>query len=133
MRPNRRKEATVADLRNIRCKTFELRDHGTFIPVIAVLLNPIQPGLYGPPDIDEYLLRRGGWAWYDPQKPADILLMHLQTNESHSNEFEWGPINRTMKIAHEFIQKQWANLRDAEVIDVAYILRETNECKKSER
>lgn len=104
-----------------RVKFFEVRDRHTFIPAIA-----IDCSLTGDASAD-YLLRRAGYGW-----PRCILLTGLQGGRpAHYDPHDWP--NRTMGIAHQFIADHWDALEDSAVIDVEFIMGETDQPKTSER
>ncbi|MGH9716428.1 MAG: hypothetical protein ACRD4R_06845 [Candidatus Acidiferrales bacterium] len=100
-------------------KLFEIRDRGTFIPALAVRVG----------GSDGYLARRAGFA--SPDHPL-VILIHLVGMSCQYDPYQWGPA-RTMRVAHDHIEANWANLESGAVIDVQFILRETIKPKKSEQ
>lgn len=103
-------------------KLVEIRDSGTFIPAMAVQLCA---------RIDEeaYLLRRAGFA----EDEGYIMLTRLDTAAGQHDPDEW-PVNpRTMRHAHYFIIARWHEIKSGDVIDVQYLLKETERPKASER
>lgn len=96
-------------------KLIEIRDKGTFIPAMAIQVS----------GEDGYLMRRAGFG--DPM----IYLMTLATQKASYDPFAWG--NRTMSVAHQFIETFWETITDGFVVDVEFILEETSEAKKSEQ
>ena len=112
-------------MNGVATKFFEIRDAGTFIPVITTLLisNQIE---------ERYLL---GSAGYDVQgylsNSIPILVTRLNECLSANDPHEWG--NRTMQIAHAHIEKHFNELESGAVIDVQYILGERLEPKTSRR
>ncbi len=103
-------------------KYFEIRDRGTLIPVVSVLLNSTQANRRA-------LLERGG---YNPSGTS-VMLLKLSEGVSCIDPFEWPRMNgRTMKEAHLYIEKHFDTLTDSQVIDVEFILGETNKPKTSE-
>jgi hypothetical protein len=109
---NRRRDTMEA-------KALEVRDRATFLPVLAVRMVPACEG-------QGYLLRRCGYG-----SPA-ILLTALRGGErANVDPYEWG--DRTYKVAHDHIEKNWAKLSDGDVICVETILGERTEPKKSGR
>lgn len=115
-------------------KAFELRDRGTFIPVIATKMVPSTdtPGQYEP---ERYLLRRSGY----PADPSDacVVLCRMEAGGVDRNAtydpYAWGGGTRTFIVAHEYIIKHFDELTSGDVIDVEFILGETTEKKVSER
>jgi hypothetical protein len=99
-------------------KYFEIRDEGTFIPVVA---HRIQPG--------DYLARRAGFSGIVPS----TLVTRLTDLKSAYNNDEGQFIGRTMNIAIKHIHDNWTGLKSEDVIDVQYILGETDTKKRSER
>jgi hypothetical protein len=110
-------------------KMLELRDKGTFIPLLCVDMNP---------DINDdgdliknqyWLLRRCGHAC---DKQPNIILTRLSGDGKASNDpYAWG--DRTFSIAHKYIIEAWHGLADGDVIDVEFIFGETLVKKTSER
>ena len=106
-------------------KTFEIRDKGTFLPVLAVRLNPNT-------EQDRYLLARAGFGSEGESQGRFIMLIRL-TGGRHAADYDvhsWG--DRTMQAAHRFIEKEWATLETGAVIDVEFVLGETRTAKISE-
>jgi hypothetical protein len=88
-------------------KLLEIRDQGTFIPALAIQVS----------GADGFLMRRAGF-----QSPM-IYLLALATKRCQYDPFAWG--DRTMNVAHQYIERQWEYLRDGSVVDVEFILGET--------
>lgn len=111
-------------------KLFELRDEGTFIPVLCVNMNPVVLGPEDDYEAQRYLLRRVG---YPCDGRPNILLTRLSADGSPAwnDPYGWG--GRTMPVAHNYIIEQWAALKDGDVVDVQFILGETAAPKVSER
>ena len=106
----------------MQVKALEIRDEGTFIPALAVNMNPDGEG-------QRYLLRRCG---YPCDGQANIVLTRLDGNGKATNDpYEWG--GRTWPVAHNYIIEHWKELRDGDVVDVSFILGETEKPKVSER
>lgn len=118
-------------------KALELRDRGTFIPILCVDMNPAATivGIHDAKTKDpkyeaqRYLLRRCGYAC---SGEPNIIITRLDGNGKASNDpYDWG--DRTFKVAHNFIIDNWSELRDGDVVDVEFILKETATKKISER
>jgi hypothetical protein len=108
-------------------KTFEVRDEGTFIPVLAISLAPNN-------EEDRYLLARAGYGRTEAEQIGGdyVLLTRLSGGGPCNYDFEaWG--NRTLGCAHAYIKNCWDDLKSGQVIDVQYILAETEKPKESER
>jgi hypothetical protein len=105
-------------------KTLEIRDANTFIPVICI--RPVAQN-----DEQRYLLRRDGYR-------ADItercvIMIDAQCRGVAYDPYDWRKGSRTHKIAHNYITEHWRELRDGDVIDVQFILGETQQVKISEK
>jgi hypothetical protein len=104
-------------------KALELRDEGTFIPILCVDMQPANEG-------QRYLLRRCG---YSCDGRPNIILTRLD-GDGHpatNDPYYWG--GRTYPVAHEWIIEHWHELKDGDVVDVQFILGETTHPKRSER
>ena len=106
----------------MKAKALEVRDKGTFIPVLAVDINPTE-------EAQRYLLRRCGYAC---DGVPNIVLTRLDGNGVATNDpYTWG--GRTYPIAHNYIINNWDKLQNGDVVDVEFILGETLKPKVSER
>lgn len=107
----------------MQVKALEIRDRATFIPAFAMQMQPDNEG-------QRYLLRRAG---YSCQTDDNIVILGMLNNPARSayDPYDWN--DRTMKTAHEYIQKNFDDLSNGDVIDVEFILDETDEPKESER
>lgn len=105
-------------------KTFEIRDDGTFIPVLAVRLNPASEG-------DRYLLGRAGYGTRPDEQAHYVIVVKLEDCLSQYDANRWGRA-RTMEIAHEHIIEHFDDLPSGAVVDVEYILGKTAQPKVSE-
>ena len=106
----------------MQSKALELRDEGTFIAILAVDMNPEN-------DDQRYLLRRCGYPC--DEKPNVIITKLSGEGKAMNDPYEWG--DRTMATAHHYIIEKWAELKDGDVVDVQFILGETQKPKTSER
>lgn len=109
-------------------KTFEIRDRATFIPVIAIKLEPTC-------EADRYLFGRSGFGITPERQSEYILLLKIDGGEGYvkCNPFEWNSSSRTMHVAHEYINKNFNFLNSGDVVCVEHILGELSEPKISER
>ena len=107
-------------------KLFEVRDAGTFMPVIAFKLNPRL-------EAERYLLARSGYGMEAEAQREYILVGTLAGGSGQLNcdAYDWGPA-RTMKEAHHHIEAHWHELSSGDVIDVEFILGESETVKTSE-
>lgn len=106
-------------------KCLEIRDEGTFIPVIAINMNPDN-------NEQRYLLRRCG---YPCDGRPNIAISHLGAGgrPMWNDPYGWSGQARTYSVAHNYIIEHWTSLNDGDVVDVQHILGETKERKVSER
>lgn len=105
----------------MQIKTIEIRDSATFIPAIAIRPEMRTGG-------EDYLWRRAG---YDTPYRY-ILLLKLNDLSGQYGSADWGS-SRTMSVAHRYLEEHWDDIGEyGEVIDVEYILGETEEKKASE-
>lgn len=104
-------------------KCLEVRDSGTFIPVICIKPVPENEG-------QRYLLRRDGYS-LRPDDPI-IIMIDAQCRGVSYDPYEWSG-SRTKAIAHNFIMEHWSELADGDVVDVQFIIGERDRPKTSER
>jgi len=104
----------------MQIKAFEIRDKATFIPVCAIKMSSDD-------EKESYLLRRAGFVSGD-----HVVLMRFHDDESHYDPFRWDN-RRTMTTAHRYIAENFDSLKSGDVIDVRFILGETNDPAASER
>lgn len=97
----------------------EIRDRGTMIPVMATEFKGDRP-----------LLRHAGYA---PDEHY-VIVTKLAGGEVSAacDPFDWPGHSRTMLEAHKFIRQYFDKLLDGDVIDVAFILGESAEPKRSD-
>lgn len=115
----------------MNAKILEIRDEATFIPVLAVDMNPgTLAADYEAAKIQRYYLRRCG---YPCDGKPNIAITHLSADGMPfcNDSYWWG--GRTYPVAHKYIIEHWHELKDGDVVDVQHILGETPEPKKSER
>lgn len=108
----------------MKIKTLEIRDRGTFIPVLCVDMQPENAE-------QRYLMRRVG---YPCDGVPNIMMTRLSAEGYATNDpYGWTDGTRTFPIAHNWIIEHWDELSDGDVVDVQFILGETTEKKVSER
>lgn len=105
-------------------KCLEIRDDGTFLPVIAI--RPVAAN-----EAQRYLLRRDGYSANGSERC--IILIDAQCRGVSYDAYSWPRSSRTHKVAHLWIEEHWHALKDGDVIDVEFILGETEAPKASER
>jgi hypothetical protein len=104
-------------------KCLELRDVGTFIPVICIRPTPDN-------EAQRYLLRRDGYS--GDMSEQCIIMVNAQTRGAAYDPYDWKD-RRTKGHAHNWIAEHWHELKDGDVVDVEFILGETTKPKVSER
>jgi hypothetical protein len=111
----------------MQVKALEIRDAGTFIPALAVNMNPSN-------NEQRYLLKRCG---YSCDGRPNIILTRLDGDETHHGDQAtndpYARIGRTWPIAHHWIIDHWNELQDGDVVDVEFALGERTTPKVSER
>lgn len=116
----------------MEAKALEIRDRMTFVAAIAVEMksgHKIDDGSQSH-GARLYLLRRCGY----PADGSPMIMLTRLDGDGHkapTDPYAWN--DRTFKTAHFYITKNWATLRDGDVVDVEYILGETTQPKRSER
>ncbi len=110
------------------CKTVEIRDRGTFIPALAIRLEPTC-------EADRYLLARAGFGLLRDTQREYVLLIENNGGEgqAHCDPHEWhnkGP--RTWPFAHQWLIEHFDEIESGAVVDVEFILGETTAPKVSE-
>lgn len=114
-------------------KILEVRDEGTFIPVLCVDMNPRLDARVEPSAsqrIQAYYMRRCGYPC-DRRPNIAITNLNMDGGPAWNDPDGWG--TRTMSVAHNFILEHWSTLRDGDVVDVQFVLGKTKQPKVSER
>ncbi len=108
----------------MKAKTLELRDRATFIPLLAVDINPDN-------EQQRYLMRRVG---YPCNGEPNVIVTRLSGDGQATNDpYGWPTDSRSFPVAHNWIIDHWDELADGDVVDVEFILCETTVKKESER
>ena len=102
-------------------KLLEVRDRATLLPVFAIDTAASNEG-------QRYLLRRCG---FNPDGKSIIIARLNGEGNSSADAYHWN--DRTMQTAHLYIEEHFYELDDGDVIDVEFILKETDKPKISER
>lgn len=109
----------------MQIKAFEIRDAGTFIPALAIDMNPSDDD----DDQVHYLMQRCG---YPCDGQPNVILTRLDGNGMATNDpYAWG--DRTWATAHHYIIDNWARLSSGDVVCVETILGERGTPKQPER
>lgn len=90
-------------------KWLEIRDRATCIPALAISIT----GDNSP------IARHAGFG-----ENRYIQLIHLTGGRTSYDPFDWG--DRTMHTAHLFLEEQWHTVCCGDVVDVQFILGETD-------
>jgi hypothetical protein len=106
----------------VESKCLEVRDRNTFIPVICVRPTPAN-------EAQRYLLRRDGYS--GRQDERCVIMIDAQCRDVAYDCYDWADA-RTKRIAHNYITEHWHELADGDVIDVEFVLGETDKPKISE-
>jgi hypothetical protein len=109
----------------VETKILEVRDQGTFIPVLAVNMNSVNP-------VHAWFLRRMGYP-NDGRPNVGITRLDANGGPFWNDPFGWSKSARTIPTAHELIIAKWNELRDGDVVCVETILGERQHPKISER
>lgn len=113
----------------MNAKMIEIRDRHTFIPALAVQLEPAN-------EEERWLLARAGFGREAEVQRQYILLCRIVgggANPCTTDPFQWDRFTRTYRVAHEYIRQHWDELRSGSVVCVEHILGERAEPKVSER
>lgn len=106
----------------MNCKLFELRDKGTFIPIIALKVEARS-------EPERYLLARAGYG-----TEQCVILVRAECSGVNRNAtydpYAWG--GRTYPVAHNYIIDHFDELKSGAVVDVEHILGESTKPKLSE-
>lgn len=110
----------------MEAKTIEVRDAATFIPALAVKFSPTNLD-------DRYLLARAGYGTHQAEQEKYILFGRLDGHSSLMySPNQWGGDTRTMPTVHLHLIDHWDEIESGDVIDVQFLLGETDEPKISE-
>lgn len=107
-------------------KTIEIRDRATFIPALAVSLDPSN-------ESDKYLLARAGFGTSDMPRKSHTFLITLTGHPTTVVDPDGWVNQRTLGTAHRWIIDHFDLIESGQVVDVEYILGESDDPKVSER
>lgn len=105
------------------CKTIEIRDRGTTVPALAIRLDPAD-------ERDRWLLARSGFG-NDPEAQGRYVLLVNLVKDAPYDPYSHGPA-RTLREIHQHLIEHFEDIANGAVLDVEYILGETDEPKRSE-
>lgn len=110
------------------CKVLEIRDKGTFIPMLAIKFTQVD-------EAQRWLLAKAGYGMHPIDQGNYVLL--AQINGGHGriccDPYHWGRNPRTYFVAHQWIAEHWEELSDGSVVCVEYALGERSTPKISDR
>lgn len=113
------------------CKILEIRDRGTFIPMLAIKAEADHHSS----EARRWLLAKAGYG-ITPDEQAEYVLL-AQINGGNGkiacDPYDWGQNPRTYFVAHQWIIEHWNELKDGDVVCVEYALGERAEPKQSDR
>lgn len=102
-------------------KLFEVRDNATCIIVAAFTGEPADQSPQ-----EQWMLGHCGWN----ENPF-CYMTWLEMGQTHYAWRNWN--SRTLSTAHKHIEEHWDELASGDVVDVRYILGETEAPAKSDR
>ncbi len=110
-------------------KILEIRDRGTFIPALAVQLGS---------DVEQerWLTAVAGFGLTSDDHARYVLLAKIAGGSPYRctcDPVDWGSETRTYRVAHEYINAHFDELAPGQVVDVEYILGETQKPKETDR
>jgi len=108
-------------------KTIEVRDRATFIPMLAIRLDPGN-------EADRYLLSRAGYGADPEDQCSYVLLARINggDGEFKCDPYDWETSARTIPEAHKWLIAHFDEIESGAVVDVEFILGETAQPKVSE-
>lgn len=107
-------------------KLFELRDRGTFIPLLCIKPQASED-FYGPMSFTAKMAWRYG---YKNARAVIVTHMGEPRRGCCSDPYDWG--DRTFQTAHRHIEEHWDELKSGDLIDVRVLLGETDTPCESE-
>ena len=105
-------------------KILELRDSATFIPVLAMRLSSEN-------EAERSLLARGGCGVRSEDHLNYIMLARMDgsnVSPARFDAYDWS--DRTFRVAHKYIENNFDELNSGDVVDVEFILGETDTKKE---
>lgn len=109
----------------MQAKMFEVRDRGTFIPIIAMRLKPTC-------EAERYLLTRGGFGILEATQASYLLVCKMTDQQTGTTDPFGHGIGRTLRDAHRHLEKHFDELETGSVICVEFLNGERAEPKTSE-
>lgn len=108
-------------------KLIELRDAGTFIPMLAIKLVARDEG-------ERWLIARAGYGSSIERQSEYVLFGPLDPKDGtlHYDPCSWPGMIRTYRVAHEWLITHWDEVKSGKVVDVEYISGLSEKPKVSE-
>lgn len=107
-------------------KLIELRDRATFIPMVAMKLEPRS-------ESERWLAARAGFGSLPDQQRQYVFLGRLDCSvPMQCDPYGW-PESRTYMQAHVWLINHWDEIESGSVLDVEFILGESDTKKMTER
>lgn len=113
--PNAKERYAQSDL----VKFLEVRDYATLVPVMAVIMHSNNQK-------EQAVIASAGFS----RGSHLVMMQSLLGKVSNYDYVSWG--DRTLQLAHKYIQENWDSLSSGDVVDVEYILGESDKPKVSE-
>ena len=111
---------------NSTVKLFEVRDQGTFMPVMALKMHAESAP-------ESWLMARAGYGPDAMSHQDYVLFAPIDGSAIGEINYNWSKWDsRTRLQAHRFIEEHWDELKSGDVVDVEYILGKTAEPARSE-
>lgn len=101
-------------------KTLDIRDRATSIPVLAIQCSAV----------DGYLFAHAGFGSEEFLPWPYLILLKLDGMEAQYDPFKWDTGGRTLKVAHNHLVEHFSDFSDGDVVDVEFILKETDTPKQ---
>lgn len=98
----------------------EIRDKATLIPAMVIRVN----AMTNMPEPHNWLIQHSGWGTDNPG--IYLFAMHGK-GYCHYDAYGWG--DRTFHNAHLYVQEHFDDIEDGQVVDVEFILGETEHPK----
>lgn len=109
----------------MKAKLIEVRDAATYMPVLAVQLDPAN-------EAERYMLSRLGYGRTAEKQRSFVLYLPMHYGYKPSDDPNtWD--DRTNAVAHKTIVATFDQLNTGDVVDVEYELKERPTKKTSER
>jgi hypothetical protein len=108
-------------MRKQNVKMVEIRDRATCIPALAILMIPESQD-------EVHLMKQTGYVFSHPC----VMLISIEAPWHSARTWdEWRNSPRTMPTAHKFIEENFHDIKDCQVVDVEFLLGEVSEPCKS--